>query len=62
MQFKPAGRLRVIRRMEGLGKEVRMKGWVGGGVVKFGADIADDLEVRDRVWKTRTGQAVRERL
>jgi hypothetical protein len=49
------GRLRVIRRIEGEGKEM-IESWTdGGGVEK-------DMSRRDEVWKTRTGQGVRERM
>jgi hypothetical protein len=58
--------LRVIRRIEGVGKEIRESWTGGGGMVKLGeVDIMEELRVRlDRegVWKTRTGQAVRERM
>jgi hypothetical protein len=66
MQFSALGRLRVIRRIEGVGKEIRESWTGGGGMVKLGeVDIMEELRVRlDRegVWKTRTGQAVRERM
>jgi hypothetical protein len=39
MQFRSAGRLRVIRRIEGWGKERRESLGTGGGVVKGGEDI-----------------------
>jgi hypothetical protein len=49
------GRLRVIRRVEGEGKEM-IESWTdGGGVEK-------DMLRRDEIWKTRTGQGVRERM
>jgi hypothetical protein len=66
MQFKATGRLSVIRRMEGVGKVIFESWTAGGGVVKFvEEDIAfEGLRVfeRDAVWKTRTGQGVRESL
>jgi hypothetical protein len=54
-----------MRRMEGVGKEIRESWTGGGGVVKLGeVDIVGELSDfcdREGIWKTRTGQAVRER-
>jgi len=36
MQFRAFGRLRVTRRMEGVGKVIRESWTGGGGVVKVG--------------------------
>lgn len=48
-----------MRRIEGVGKEIRESVTGGGGVVNwFGWDI---LLVLESEWKTRTGHAVRER-
>jgi hypothetical protein len=68
MQFRDLGRLRVIRRIEGRGKEMRIVGETfGGGVWKFGGcddddDDEDDDDILDDDWKTRTGMGVRERV
>jgi len=64
MQFRSLGRLRVMRRMEGVGKEICESLTVGGGVVKVDVDILGSAEAREwgRVLKTRTGQAVWERV
>lgn len=66
MQLRSFGRLRVTRRIEGLGKDTRMCSFAGGGgVAKFEGDIVEDeLEdlIREEDWKTRTGQTVRESL
>jgi hypothetical protein len=64
MQFRALGRLRVMRRMEGVGKVIRESWTGGGGFVKFGVDIVKELWdfwSREGVWKMRTGQAVWER-
>lgn len=57
MQFRSLGRLRVMRRMEGVGKEI-IESRTGGG----GVDVIDEEKVavicREGVLKTRTGQAV----
>lgn len=64
MQFRSFGRLRVMRRIEGRGKERRMCSCVGGGEVRlFGVDIFVGLEFKwVSEWKMRTGQQVRERV
>lgn len=57
MQFRDLERLRVIRRMEGRGKERRIVGGTfGGGVWKFGGcDDDDDDDILDGDWKIRMG-------
>lgn len=57
MQFRSLGRLRVMRRIEGAGKEIWESRISGGGVRKEGIVV-----VLRRVLKTRTGQAVWERV
>jgi hypothetical protein len=57
MQFREVGRLRVIRRMEGRGKEINIVSETfGGGVWKFGCGILRDD------WKRRMGMGVRQRM
>lgn len=53
MQFSSLGRLRVMSRIEGVGKEIWESRTWGGGVLKV--DILDVL-------KLRTGMAVWERV
>ncbi len=61
MQFRAVGRFRVIRRIEEVGKVIFESWTCGGGVVKFvGGILGVDWE--REIWKTRTGQGVRESL
>lgn len=62
MQFMSRGRFRVIRRIEGLGKEMRESRGIGGGVVKAGEEEEDILGVLEGLLKERTGMAARERV
>lgn len=45
MQLRSLGRFIVTRRIEGLGKDIRMFSFAGGGgVVKLGLDILEESE------------------
>ena len=59
MQLSAVTRLSVTRRIEVVGKEILLSWTEGGGVLNCGCDI---LAARDAVWKTRTGQGVRDRM
>jgi len=56
MQFRSFGRLRVIRRIDGAGKEIRESCGFGGGGLKVGENILDG------VLKERTGSMPRTRV
>jgi len=56
MQFRDLGRLRVIRRMEGRGKEINIVSETfGGGVVKLGSDILRTTGNAGRGWECVRG-------
>jgi hypothetical protein len=67
MQFRASGRLRVIRRMEGVGKVILESARGGGGVVNVEecamlSECNRNWDLGEtRLWK-RTGQDVRESL
>lgn len=60
MQLRSFGRLRVIRRIVGFGKEIMESRTGGGGVANWVEDMVS--WVREELWKTRTGQGVLERM